>query len=347
MTKSKIGRAPIFEPGALLDPYIKDNNALIEPAEDFTISINYIPHQLYTKYKTHYKAGEFDNDYFAIMSQMGIGDAEKPVLKVHHLSPIKQMTEDLETIWAENVAIIEDFLHNFSKDRESKRIYLSFSSFCQGLGQSKLEKVTSALQEVMGFVGAAFPSLVPYTRVGNDALEGVNNLVKTVLELRFEPQVKRTTFAFYPIAKDESVPIGEAPLQTGAYAFFFEEVELDNLVIDNKGLVSSKNGEEVSPYIVINIKKGIDLAPGQIEQNLATEILETYDRLSGYPLTVKKGSSGYFQGLEELGKTVRISTSIQRYFELRSRENSLSPAEEERFNKLLAYLKETIGDNFS
>lgn len=37
----KIARVPIFEPGPLLDPYLKDNDALIEPAEDFTIAINY------------------------------------------------------------------------------------------------------------------------------------------------------------------------------------------------------------------------------------------------------------------------------------------------------------------
>ncbi|WP_107671295.1 hypothetical protein [Cyanothece sp. BG0011] len=346
MTVSTIGRVPIFHPGSLLDPYIKDNDALIEPAEDFTISINYIPYQLYSKYKSHYKAGEFDNNYFAIMSQMGIGDVETPVLKAHYLSHIDQMTQDLETVWAENVAVVEDFLKNFSKNQESERIYLSFSSFCQGLGHSSLEEVTGALREVIGYVGAAFPSLVPYTTLGRVALEGVNNIVKTILEPRFQPQVKTTTFAFYPTTKDEAVPIGEAPLQTGSYAFFFETVELDNLWMDNKGLVSSTNGEEVSPYIVINIKKGIDLAPGQIEQNLATEVLETYDRLSGYPLTNKRGSITYFEGLKQLGKTIRTATAVERYFDLRSKGTSVSPAEAKRLEKLSAYLKETLGEDF-
>lgn len=346
MTSAKIARVPIFEPGPLLDPYLKDNDALIEPAEDFTIAINYIPHQLYTNYKTHYKAGEFGNDYFAVMSQIGIGDAEKPVLKAHHLSHIDEMTQDLETIWAENVAVVEDFLRNFSKNQESERIYLSFSSFCQGLGESSLGDVTGALQQVMRYVGAAFPSLVPYTTLGKVALEGVNNIVRTVLEPRFQPQVKPTTFSFYPTTRDESVPIGEAPLQTGAYAFFFEAVELDNLWMDNKGFVSSTRGEAVSPYITVNIKKGIDLAPGQIEQNLATEVLETYDRLSNYPLTAKKTTSHYFKGLEELGKTIRIATAVERYFDLRRKGTSLSKAEAERLKKLSTYLKKTLGEDF-
>ncbi|MGK7928644.1 MAG: hypothetical protein AB4290_25985 [Spirulina sp.] len=70
------GRVPISEAGPLLDPYDKDNNALIEPAEDFTISINYIPQQLFTKYQEYYKAHKHKNDYFVIMSQMGIGRSE-------------------------------------------------------------------------------------------------------------------------------------------------------------------------------------------------------------------------------------------------------------------------------
>jgi hypothetical protein len=85
MTVTTIGRVPINDPGALLSPYIKDDNALISPAEDFTISINTIPLQLYTNYKSHYKAGEFDNNYFAVVSQMGLGDMEKPILKAHYL----------------------------------------------------------------------------------------------------------------------------------------------------------------------------------------------------------------------------------------------------------------------
>ena len=346
MTRSTIGRVPIFEPGPLLDPYVKDDNALIEPAEDFTISINYISQELYHKYQEQYKAREYGNYYFAIMSQMGIGDVQKPILKAHYLNHVDQIKQDLETIWAENVAVVEDFLKNFSRNQESERLYLSFSSFCQGLGDSTLEQVSGAFKQVASFVGAAFPSLVPYTSLGKVALDGVNNIVKKLLEPHFQSEVKTSTFAFYPTTKDESVQIGEAPLQTGAYAFFFEEVELDNLRMDNKGFISSTSTKEVTPYIVVNIKKGIDLAPGQIEQNLAIEVLETYDRLSNYPLTSKNATTNYFKGLEELGKTIRIATAVERYFDLRTKGSSVSPAEAERLRKLSAYLKDTLGEDF-
>ena len=225
MTTTTIGRVPLHEPGKLLDPYIKDNDALIAPAEDFTISINTISLQLYTKYKGDYLAGQWDNNYFALVSQIGLGDQETPILKVHYLNHISGMTLDVTDIWAENVAVIEDF----QKDEKSQRLYLSFSSFCQGLGRSTLEQVTKSLQQVVGTVGAAFPSLIPYTTVGSTALQGINNILATVVEARFQPQVKTSTFGLYPANVEQRPVIGEAPLQTGAYAFFFEPVEIETL----------------------------------------------------------------------------------------------------------------------
>lgn len=340
MTLTTIGRVPISEPGPLLDPYIKDSSALIAASEDFTVSINTISLQLYTKYKSHYLAGEHKNNYFAVVSQMGLGDMEKPILKAHYLNHIDNMTADETTIWAENVAVVEDF----QKDEKSERLYLSFSSFCQGLGESTLDQVTGALRQVAREVGGAFPTLVPYTTLGQAALEGINNIVKTVLEARFQPQVKTATFALYPSKINEPPVIGEAPLQTGAYAFFFEKVELEHLRMGRDGIITSTQNQPVSPYIVVNIKKGITLAPGQIEKTLATEVLETYNRMSSYSLSPTNTTVAYFDALEELGKKIRLATSIQRYFELKHKENQLSETEAKRLDLLSAYLKENLRD---
>jgi hypothetical protein len=340
MTISTIARVPISEPGPLLDPYIRDNNAVIAAAEDFTISVNTIPLQLYTAYKDRYLAGQWGNDYFAVVSQMGLGDVEKPILKAHYINHIDSMDSDQTNIWAENVAVVEDF----QKDKKSQRLYLSFSSFCQSLGESTLDQVTSSLVQVAQLVGGAFPSLVPYTTLGGLALEGINNIVKTILEARFKPQVKTATFSLYPADKNLHPVIGEAPLQTGAYAFFFEKVELEHLKMENDGTITSTQNRSVSPYIVVNIKRGITLAPSQIEKNLATEVLESYNRLSSFPLTPNNTTIAYFDGLEELGKTIRLASSTQRYFELRNKGNQLSQAEKDRLTLLSAYLKENLRD---
>jgi hypothetical protein len=340
MTVSTIARVPISEPGPLLDPYIRDSNAVIAAAEDFTISVNTIPLQLYTAYKDHYLAGQWDNDYFAVVSQMGLGDVEKPILKAHYINHINSMVSDETSIWAENVAVVEDF----QKDKKSQRLYLSFSSFCQGLGQSTLDQVTNSLAQVSKSVGGAFPSLVPYTTLGGLALEGINNIAKTILEARFKPQVKTATFSLYPADQNELEVIGEAPLQTGAYAFFFEKVELEHLRMEKNGIITSTQNQPVSPYIVVNIKKGITLAPSQIEKNLATEVLEAYNRTTGYSLTSSNTSTPYFEALGELGKTIRLATSTKRYFELKQKTDSLTEAEVKRLETLLAYLKENLKD---
>jgi hypothetical protein len=344
MTVTTIGRVPINEPGLLLDPYIKDNNALISAAEDFTISINTIALQLYTKYKEHYLAGQWDNDYFAIVSQMGLGNTEKPILKAHYLNHINNMREDFmsdeTTIWAENVAAIEDF----QKDKKSQRLYLSFSSFCQGLGSSTLEQVTGALGQISQQVGAAFPSLVPFTTLGGVALAGVNNIVKTIVEARFKPQIKTATFGLYPSDFNEHPVIGEAPLQTGAYAFFFERVELNNLRMERDGTITSTRNQPVSPYIVVNIKKGITLAPEQIEKKLATEVLEAYNKTTNYPLSPTNATVGYFEALEELGKSIRLGAFTKRYFELKHKGNQISEPEKKRLEVLVQYLKENLRD---
>jgi hypothetical protein len=340
MTVTRIARVPISDPGPLLDPYIRDENAVIAAAEDFTISVNTIPLQLYTAYKDHYRAGQWENNYFAVVSQMGLGDVEKPILKAHYINHIDSMISDETSIWAENVAVVEDF----QKDKKSQRLYLSFSSFCQGLGTSTLDQVTGSLLQVAQSVGGAFPSLVPYTTLGGLAVEGINNIVKTILDAQFKPQVRTATFSLYPADKNLPPAIGEAPLQTGAYAFFFEKVELKQLRMENDGTITSTQNQPVSPYIVVNIKKGITLAPSQIEKNLATEVLEAYNRTSGYPLTPSNTIIPYFEALGELGKTIHLASSTKRYFELKQKSDHLTEAEVKRLETLLAFLKENLNN---
>ncbi len=71
--------------------------------------------------------------------------------------------------------------------------------------------------------------------------------------------MKTSTFGLYPANFEQRPVIGEAPLQTGAYAFFFEPVEIETLKMGSNGIVTSTNNKPVSPYIVVNIKKGITL----------------------------------------------------------------------------------------
>ncbi len=347
MIKSTLGRVPINQPGLLCDPYLidKDKNALIVPSENFTISIRTISKQLYTEYKDHYLAGKFGNDYFALVSEMGLGDSETPSLKAHYLTHIDNMTNDIvQNIWAENVAIVEDFQKNKKSLDQTDRLYLSFSSFCQGLGDSTEDQVTKALTEVATQVGGAFPTLVPYTALGEAALQGINNIIKKVAQAKFKPEIKTASIALYSYEPKTLPIIGEAPLQTGSYAFFFEEVDLDYLRMEENAIITSTREQPVSPYIVVNIKKGITLAADQIEKNLAAEVLAAYNKTSSYPVTSSTTSVSYFDVLGELGNTIRLATSVQRYFELNQTVVPLSPAETARLSDLSTYLKANLPD---
>ena len=337
-----VGRVPIQQidqTSSLRDPYIQEDDALISSAEDFTISINTISDQLYKQYRDFYKAGQYRNDYFAIVSQMGLGDVEQPTLNVHYINHINNIDKVITSTWAENVAIIEDF----QKDpKKSERLYLAFSSFCQGLGNSPLEQVLGAFTQVANEVGGVFPNLVPYTSLGKNALEGANYIINTILDAQYKSQVKTVEFTLYPTEKNSPPNVGEAPLQTGAYALFFEDVELESLQMDRYGTITSIHNEPVSPYIVVNIKKGIDLAPGKIAKRLAIEVLENFNKSYSNPLNANNTSAGYFDALEELGKTIRLSTATQRYFELKGKGNQLSKAETQRMTLLYTHLKENL-----
>lgn len=346
-TMQNIGRCPISKPGLLLDPYELEQDALIHPAEDFTISIKTISRELYTNYQNDYNAGRWDNDYFVLVSQLGIGDSEMPSIKVNYLdniNNIQNMDHAIQHLEAENIVVVEDYQKDAKnlQGLERQRIFLSFNSFCQGLGQSSFQDVTGALKSIVADVGAAFPSLIPFTSISSVVLDGINNILKKFLDVQFASEVKKEAFTLFPYEQTDELVIGEAPLQTGSYVFFFGgPVELDNLQIGANAIVTSTVGQPVTPYIVVNIKKGITLAPQQIDANLATEVLESYKRLSQFPLNDSKLTTEYSSALKELGSTLRLATSIERYYELKNRDaTTLSEAEKKRIDILSQYLKD-------
>ncbi|NJM48377.1 MAG: hypothetical protein HC860_21185 [Alkalinema sp. RU_4_3] len=99
----------------------------------------------------------------------------------------------------------------------------------------------------------------------------------------------------------------------------------------------------ISPYLVINIKKGKRSAPSSLNVSTATEILSHYQKTYSYLLpgstTPSQGNSeGFLDALEELGKSQRIIQSLQRYYQLKA-QDSRTPAEEIKFKDLLTTLK--------
>lgn len=338
----QFARVPISG-GALSSPYQLDSdpNARIKAAEDFTISINTISRQLYEKYTDFYKAGKHDNDYFAVFSSIGLGNQNQPTLKIHFLKHIKNMTQDYTTIWAENIETIEDYRDDGESER-SRRLYLSFHCFCQNIGsEDTFRNIVNAGKKILDIAGAIFPALFPYTAVGKAAIKGVNNLLKKIDKIQQE--CKQVEFAWYPVSEVHSVEvIGEAPLQTGAYIFFFEETNISNLELRKNGIVRSLLGEEVNPYIVVNIKKGITLAPGQLNTKMAAEIMSQFqDNFGELSAETSKDLSSLSRDFEDVASSVKFARQFERYYQLKRKSDRL-PEEEARLNKLQAVLRDRL-----
>jgi hypothetical protein len=119
--------------------------------------------------------------------------------------------------------------------------------------------VRDSLNTVLKGAGFIFPALVPFTTVGKVAVDGVNRLLKKPIEIQGE--TKTIEFALYPVEDDKRVIPGEAPLQTGAYVLFFEQTDFTTLKMERDGTIKSVS----SPYIVINVKPGITLAPEKLQ----------------------------------------------------------------------------------
>ena len=163
-----------------------------------------------------------------------------------------------------------------------------------------------------------------------------------MIEPSLSSELKQVTFNLYPASLDRSPASGDAPLQTGSYVLFFEETDIDNLRLEDDGTVSSSTNEEITPYIVVNIKRGVTLAPEQIEASLANEVLENFAQSYGYPLPEKAPSGKYFEALKEVGHSIRLAKYSARYFELKAKEEPLTPAESKRLDKLRDDLKEAL-----
>lgn len=326
-----------------VDPFQLDSDpeAVITPAEDFTISINTISKELYSRYSDRYLAGRYNNNYFIVLSRIGIGDQAQPITKLNFLEHIDNMDQDFSDIWAENIVVVDDY----AQDGNPQRIYISFHAFCQDLGDSSLSDMKKAANQIKNSVGSVFPALMPFTDIGKAVITGVKNIF-----FKLEKHVgesKKVEFNLYPrIDRTENIP-GEAPLQEGSYIIFFEDTNIESLYLDSAGIVRSSTSEPIPPYIVVNIKKGKRLAPGSLDIKAATEVLSKYEENYGYVLPessdTKGNASGFLGALQELGRSHRIIQALERHRQLKGKEPR-TLAEENKLTELSQLLKEYFGD---
>lgn len=317
----------------LLDPYRLDPIAVIKAAEDFTISINTVSQSLFQKYRKYYKAGEFGNDYFMLMSSVGLGKVEKPTLKLHLVKKIQSIDSDWKDFWADTVEVVEDY----GSDKKKPKLFLSFHAFCQSLGGTRVNDLQQSLDEILRLTGSMIPVLAPFTSIGKVVTDGVNNIFNKQLNIKTE--VKEVEFALFPSEGKKSAIPGEAPLQTGLYVLFFETVDFTGLKIKSDGTIDGVD----SPYIVLTLKREIILAPEQLDTSIAAKVLDDFQINHGFPLPRdQKVNTRFFDALETFGRSLKLGQQTARYFELKSKGTAKTAEEIARFNQLSEILSRAI-----
>ena len=343
MRQTKIARAKFSsqtnipdEGLQLIDPYLQDPGEIIRNADDFTVSITTISESLYKDYKNYYKAGEHKNEYFILLSSMGLGEQSKPTVKVHNIEPITSISGNKLDIFAETVVVVDDYE---IKDNTGERLYLAFHGFCQGLGKTPFERLIDSFKKVADVAGSAFVGLAPFTSLGKVVAEGAENILKKLSDNPEE--VKTVEFNLYPVFQEDQAPKpGEAPLQTGAYVLFFEDTDITNLSLHRAGVVTSATGSGIPPYVVINIKKEQMLAPGKLDTSAAIEVLDKFHAGPGEFAARGTAPEKYFDALAELGQSYRLAAKARRYFELKQKSDTRTDSEEAKFNEIGSLLKD-------
>lgn len=318
---------------ALIDPYVLEQTAVIKAAEDFTVSINTVSQSLFEKYKKYYKAGEFGNDYFVLLSGVGLGKVEKPTLKLHFVKRIQSIDADWKDIWADNVEVVEDY----GSEKKKPKLFLSFHAFCQSLGSTRANDLEQSLNEILSLTGSMIPVLTPFTSIGRVVTDGINNIFNKQLNIKGE--VKEVEFALFPADGKKTAIPGEAPLQTGLYVLFFEKVDFANLKIKSDGTIDNVD----SPYIVLTLKREIVLAPEQLDTTVAAKVLDDFQINHGYPLPRgREANTRFFDALGEFGRSIKLGQQTARYFELKGKGTSKTDEEEKRFTQLQQTLSKAI-----
>ena len=96
--------APIAANGEstrLGSPYVRNDSHLILPSQDFTIRLTTISKSLLDDYGRIMKRGEYDNDYFCVLSHFGIGrnGEDKPSTSVNFVTREDSVRSNILIAW--------------------------------------------------------------------------------------------------------------------------------------------------------------------------------------------------------------------------------------------------------
>ena len=308
----------------LKSPYDKHPAALVEPGQDFTVRLTTISKSILDKYGNRMFRGQYDNDYFALLTHFGIGHNGdgKPSTSINHVAKENSVSKDILSLWAENIRFIKDY-RAIGTDGDAGKVYIGTTAMCQSLGKSSVDNVLEASKQVVDLVGRFVPWLTPYTTVGKVAAEGVAYLLKKIINNH--SQCITSQLSLYPATLDTPLPQGDAYLQQGSYVLFFEDVkpaDISSLSLTREGelVATQRSGISVPPYTVINLVDGIVDGPSEVfQKSVAVDVLEKYENRNDFISSSNSRSqslSFLAEGLQKVGESYYYMRQIRRYHEL-------------------------------
>lgn len=324
----------------LLDPFLPDEESLIKLGDDFTISINTVSKSVLDNYRDFYQAGKHQNNYFILLSEFSLGNQENAV-KLHLVEPISSFrgTGAIEDVWARNVEVVENY---GGEKGETPILNLSFSAFCQSIGKTPEDKLKESIKNIVSRVGSMIPVLAPFTTVGTVVVEGISNILNKPKNHPAEVLKESCVLFFDDPSNLGDRVTGEKPLQTGQYVIFFDEsnkgeVDFKDLKMQTDGSIANTD----RAYIVITLKRGIELAPGSIEPgNLravlgtreAAKVMENFNVQDNF-VGASLGNKKLLDEIERLGSYVATVKSVKKYLELKTK-TERTPEDEKKLAEL-------------
>jgi len=160
----------------LKSPYDKHPAALVEPGQDFTVRLTTISKSILDKYGNRMFRGQYDNDYFALLTHFGIGHNGdgKPSTSINHVAKENSVSKDILSLWAENIRFIKDY-RAIGTDGDAGKVYIGTTAMCQSLGKSSVVNVLEAFKQVVDIVGRIVPWPTSYTTVGKVAATAISS----------------------------------------------------------------------------------------------------------------------------------------------------------------------------
>ncbi len=281
----------------LLDPYRQYEQAeQLQEAQSFSVTLASI-----VVSGDHEGICRGDNDLL-VTSRSSVGTQPR-VERIHTFQEGVPIGKPIRNLFANSMFVTDDY-------SGTERLWLELNALEIDTDDGARRNAVQKFKTLARKAGAVYPALIPYTF----SAQAVVEIAETILSAFEEDEyLVRQSFDLHP----GETARGELPLQTGSYVVFDHQInEPEKYVLDQSGLVTSRNGEEQSgkSYAVFNVKAEHQLQREHVQsQKIATLLSQIRSGNSNTPKQTIEFLNETLEGYSNFKK-------LQRYKELKNQD---------------------------